>query len=90
MTRLGRIIDGVQFSDELGVPIAEPRLILELKFRGYLPATFKRLIEEFALSPSPASKSRLQHGGNRTRGVGGCRSHPRSRHACLIFSGRLP
>ena len=51
-------IDGVQFSDELGVPIAEPRLILELKFRGYLPATFKRLIEEFALSPSPASKYR--------------------------------
>lgn len=51
-------IDGVRFNDELGVSIAEPRLILELKFRGYLPAVFKRLIEEFALSPSPASKYR--------------------------------
>ena len=51
-------IDGVRFSDDLGVSIAEPRLILELKFRGYLPAAFKRLIEEFALSPSPASKYR--------------------------------
>jgi hypothetical protein len=51
-------IHGVQFSDDLGVAIAEPRLILELKFRGYLPATFKRLVEEFALSPSPASKYR--------------------------------
>ena len=51
-------IDGVTFSDDLGVSIAEPRLILELKFRGYLPAAFKRLIEEFALSPSPASKYR--------------------------------
>ena len=51
-------IDGVRFSDDLGVPIAELRLILELKFRGYLPAAFKRLIEEFALSPSPASKYR--------------------------------
>ena len=51
-------IDGVKFSDDLGVSIAETRLILELKFRGYLPAIFKRLIEEFALSPSPASKYR--------------------------------
>lgn len=52
-------IQGARFSDELGVLIAEPRLILELKFRGYLPATFKRLVEEFALSPSPASKYRF-------------------------------
>ena len=51
-------IDGVRFNDELGVAIAEPRLILELKYRGYLPATFKRLIEEFSLSPAPASKYR--------------------------------
>ena len=51
-------IDGVRFSDNLGVPISERRLILELKYRGYLPATFKRLIEEFSLSPSPASKYR--------------------------------
>ena len=51
-------IDGVTFSEDLGMSIAEPRLILELKFRGYLPAAFKRLIEEFALSPSPASKYR--------------------------------
>ena len=52
-------IDGVKFGDDPGVSIAEPRLVLELKFRGYLPAVFKRLIEEFALNPSPASKYRL-------------------------------
>lgn len=52
-------IDCVGFGPDLGRPIAERRLILELKFRGYLPATFKRLIEEFALSPSPASKYRF-------------------------------
>jgi hypothetical protein len=51
-------IAGVKFGDDPGVPIAERRLILELKFRGYLPAAFKRLIEEFALSPSAASKYR--------------------------------
>jgi hypothetical protein len=51
-------LDDVRFGDDPGAPIGEPRLILELKYRGYLPATFKRLIEEFSLSPSTASKYR--------------------------------
>ena len=37
----------------------EYRLILELKFRGALPAVFKDLIEEFKLTPRPVSKFRL-------------------------------
>ena len=42
-----------------GIPVAPGRLILEIKFRIELPALFKRLIEEFALSPAPISKYRL-------------------------------
>ena len=35
------------------------RLVLELKFRHHLPALFKHLVEQFALTPQPASKYRL-------------------------------
>jgi hypothetical protein len=52
-------IDAARFSDKPGVAIPEHRLILELKYRGYVPAIFKQLIEEFSLSPSPASKYRF-------------------------------
>lgn len=52
-------VDGPAFSDQLGVPISEPRLILELKYRGDLPTVFKRFIAEFALSPQATSKYRF-------------------------------
>lgn len=42
-----------------GLPIAEPRLILEMKYRRHLPAVFKRLLETFSPAPHPASKYRL-------------------------------
>ena len=47
------------FRDEPGVPAIDGRQILELKFRYGTPAIFKRLVEEFGLTPEPASKYRL-------------------------------
>jgi hypothetical protein len=34
-------------------------MVLELKYRQHVPAIFKRLVEEFALEPSRASKYRM-------------------------------
>lgn len=48
-----------RFAAETGRPVLRQRMILELKFRHHLPAIFKRLVEEFALSPQRASKYRL-------------------------------
>src|SRR6476659_1727414 len=47
------------FRDEPGVPAIDGRQILELKFWYGTPSIFKRLVEEFALTPEPASKYRL-------------------------------
>ena len=47
------------FQDEPGVPAIDGRQILELKYRYATPSIFKRLVEEFALTPEPASKYRL-------------------------------
>ena len=47
------------FNGDLGVPVLETQLILELKFRGKLPAVFKSLVEEFKLAPGPVSKYRF-------------------------------
>jgi len=41
------------------MPALPGRLILELKYRGPLPAIFRQLVEEFALVPQAASKYRL-------------------------------
>ena len=49
----------IRFREEQGVPVLGGRQILELKFRHHMPAVFKRLVEEFSLTPSPASKYRL-------------------------------
>jgi len=54
-----RRMDELLLSDAPGTPVAAGRLILEIKFRIELPSLFKRLIEEFALSPQPISKYRL-------------------------------
>jgi VTC domain-containing protein len=48
-----------RFTSARGVPVLDGRRILELKFRGYVPAVFRRLVDEFALTPEPASKYRL-------------------------------
>jgi VTC domain len=48
-----------RFHDSPGVPVIDGRQILELKFRHETPSLFKRLVEEFRLTPSPASKYRL-------------------------------
>ena len=39
--------------------VFEDQIILELKFRYGLPALFKYLVEEFALTPTSCSKYRL-------------------------------
>lgn len=40
-------------------PVLESHAILELKYRQAMPAIFKRLVEEFSLSPGRVSKYRL-------------------------------
>lgn len=52
-------VDRAHFNGEVGIPILEEQLILELKFRGPLPAVFKSLIEEWKLSAETASKYRF-------------------------------
>ncbi|HET7218039.1 MAG TPA: polyphosphate polymerase domain-containing protein [Vicinamibacterales bacterium] len=52
-------VDGIGFASGEGIPILDDRMILELKYRGVLPAIFRRLVEEFALTPQVASKYRL-------------------------------
>ena len=47
------------FNGQAGLPVLEDQLILELKFRGHLPAVFRGLIGEFKLAASPASKYRF-------------------------------
>jgi hypothetical protein len=51
--------DGVMFSEREGVSFLDRQLILELKFRSTLPPVFTRLIEQFRLVPTTASKYRL-------------------------------
>ena len=50
---------GVVFADATGLPFLDNEMILELKYRVRLPATFRRLVEEFGLTPQTASKYRL-------------------------------
>ena len=48
-----------RFSSTEGLLVVPDRMILELKYRQHVPAVFKRLVEEFALTPERASKFRL-------------------------------
>jgi hypothetical protein len=50
---------GFLFETVRGEPVLKDRTVLELKFRGLLPAVFKRLVETFLLEPKAASKYRL-------------------------------
>ena len=52
-------VRGIGFASGEGTPVLDDRMILELKYRGVLPAIFRRLVEEFALTPQVASKYRL-------------------------------
>ena len=49
----------VSFDAPPGIPLLDGWMILELKFRGHLPAIFRRLVEEYNLQAEPASKYRL-------------------------------
>lgn len=40
------------------VPLSEDRIVLELKYRGEVPALFQRFLEEFSLNPRNSSKYR--------------------------------
>ena len=51
-------IENAAFSHD-GIPFLENGLILELKYHRYLPALFRRLVEEFSLEIGTASKYRL-------------------------------
>lgn len=42
-----------------GMPMLRQCVLLELKFRRHLPALFKGLMQDFALTPGPLSKYRL-------------------------------
>jgi hypothetical protein len=58
-TLMAQPASAIGFREPRGVPVLDGRQILELKFRHHPPAVFKRLVEEFALTPAPASKYRL-------------------------------
>jgi hypothetical protein len=52
-------VDAPNFAAGAGQPFLDGRHILELKYHARVPAVFRRLIEEFALTPRTASKYRL-------------------------------
>jgi hypothetical protein len=52
-------VEGIEFQESEGTPVAPDRWIVELKFRGEAPVLFKGLIQEFSLAPMPISKYRL-------------------------------
>lgn len=47
------------FDGSAGAPLLEDDMILELKYRGAVPAVFKALVEAFALRPRRSSKYRV-------------------------------
>lgn len=51
-------VDAVRFEGDAGVPVLEHDQVLELKFRGPVPAVFKRLMSELVLRPETLSKYR--------------------------------
>lgn len=54
-----RPASGFSLATTPGDPVLADQTILELKFRGTLPAHFRRLVETFLLQPGAASKYRL-------------------------------
>jgi VTC domain len=58
------------FAESVKMPVLSGQAILELKYRGVAPAIFRRLVEEFALTPQAASKYRLSLTALRTLETG--------------------
>ena len=54
----GVATDALSFDSQTGTPLLDGDVVVELKFRGTVPALFKQLVEEFTLTPSPCSKYR--------------------------------
>lgn len=52
-------VAGVEFGESERTPMLADRVILEMKFRYGMPAVFKYLVEEFALTPRAFSKYRF-------------------------------
>lgn len=53
------VTDEFSFEPRPVLPLLEGDMILELKYRGAIPAVFKHLVEEFALEPRRSSKYRI-------------------------------
>ena len=54
-----RPVSGFAFEAPTGVPLLTGQSVVEVKFRGYMPAMFRQLVEEFRLVPGAASKYRM-------------------------------
>jgi hypothetical protein len=52
-------VNGLSFAAGPGVPVLDGFRIVELKYRFAMPAVFKHLVEEFALTPLAISKYRV-------------------------------
>ncbi len=71
-----------QFHEDAGVPLLPGHVVLELKYRSAMPALFKHLLADMALSPAPMSKYRTAvrawNGAAATNGNGhnGCMPLP--------------
>jgi hypothetical protein len=52
-------VAGLAFQAESGVRLLTGQVILELKYRGYMPGLFRQLVEEFRLVQGAASKYRM-------------------------------
>lgn len=51
--------DSFTFHPHSGTPLLQGTMILELKYRGAVPALFRRMIEDFRLAPRRSSKYRV-------------------------------
>lgn len=56
---IGCPTDGIEFRPFDNAASMTPSMIVEMKFRGPIPATFKVVAEEFSLEPARVSKYRL-------------------------------
>lgn len=59
---LAAATDTFSFEPHPATPLLDGEMILELKYRGAVPAVFKQLVEEFRLSPRRSSKYRVAAG----------------------------
>ena len=57
-TLLAAATDAFSFDSPPTQPLLGDEMILELKYRGVVPAVFRQLVDEFALQPRRASKYR--------------------------------